>query len=121
MEVAQQSVRKMLVLVWSKETSIKEGAADAFRTIFLSPLDSDNSKAMLAVTAKRLCDLVQGANVGELASLDHIMAELAKVVSLMLSLAQSHSLNWYRQLPRVSRFDIYIDCAPAADGVHTCL
>jgi len=82
MEVAQQSIRKMLLLVWSKETSIKDAAADAFRTIFLSPLDTDGGKAMLAMTAKRLCDLVRGANVGELASLEHIMSELAKAKQL---------------------------------------
>ena len=37
----------------------------------------DSSKAMLMTTAKRLSELVCGASIGELASLEHIMTELA--------------------------------------------
>ena len=70
-EVAQQSLRKMLLLVWSKEPTVKDAVAEAYRAIFLAPLDAARGAPdALAATAQRLAALVQGANVGELASLE---------------------------------------------------
>ena len=90
MEVAQQSTRKMLLLVWSKENAIADSVVEAYHTIFLAPLQVEESKEMLAVTAQRLCALILGASVGELASLEKVLQQLAasKLLpsSLLLSL-----------------------------------
>jgi condensin complex subunit 1 len=77
MEVAQQSVRRMLLLVWSKEAGIKDGVIDAYRAIFLTPLTQDGSRQTLQTTAQRLACLVVGASVGEMTSLERVMSELA--------------------------------------------
>jgi len=54
MEVAQQSTRKMLLLVWSKETAIADSVAEAYHTIFLAPLQAEESNEMCAITAQVL-------------------------------------------------------------------
>ena len=86
MEVAQQSTRKMLLLVWSKETAIAESVAEAYHTIFLAPLQAEESKEMCTVTAQRLCELARGGSVGELTSLEKVMQQLAASKQLPSSL-----------------------------------
>jgi condensin complex subunit 1 len=86
MEVAQQSTRKMLLLVWSKETAVAESVVEAYHTIFLAPLQAEESKEMCAFTANRLCELVRGGSVGELASLEKVMQQLASSKQLPSSL-----------------------------------
>jgi condensin complex subunit 1 len=86
MEVAQQSTRKMLLLVWSKETAVAESVVEAYHTIFLAPLQAEESKEMCAFTANRLCELVRGGSVGELTSLEKVMQQLASSKQLPSSL-----------------------------------
>lgn len=86
MEVAQQSTRKMLLLVWSKENAIAESVVEAYHTIFLAPLQAEESKEMCAFTAQRLCELARGATVGELTSLEKVMQQLAVSKQLPSSL-----------------------------------
>jgi condensin complex subunit 1 len=86
MEVAQQSTRKMLLLVWSKETAVAESVVEAYHTIFLAPLQAEESKDMCAFTANRLCELVRGGSVGELTSLEKVMQQLASSKQLPSSL-----------------------------------
>ena len=77
MEVAQQSVRRMLLLVWSKEAGIHDGVVEAYRAIFLAPLAQDDSRPALQAAAQRLAGLVVGGSVGEMTSLERVMCELA--------------------------------------------
>ena len=47
---AEEGMRSMLLLIDSKETSIKEAVNEAFKSLFLMPDETDDSKRCLYVS-----------------------------------------------------------------------
>jgi condensin complex subunit 1 len=72
-------VRKMMMLVWSKDVAIKEHVITAYRQLFLQrPAEGvpRQQKAMAIATA--LVGLVIVATLGEVTSLEEIMTDMVK-------------------------------------------
>lgn len=73
---AIQGIRAMIVLIWSNEKSIKEAIVSAYRRVYLNnDEEGRNERARAAVVVKSLSELVQGATLGELISLEHLLKE----------------------------------------------
>jgi len=89
LENVDEGVRKMLMLVWSKEAGIKESVLDAFKRIYLdvSLGQSINGLAIPEelmrkqeglLIASNLISLVSGANLGEMTSLEELVTEMVR-------------------------------------------
>ena len=76
-------VRKLILLIWSQEKTIKESAISAYRRIYLDTDsdersgDSDKTSRQKAFSViKSLSELVVGAALGELISIEQLIKEL---------------------------------------------
>ncbi|CAH1239876.1 NCAPD2 [Branchiostoma lanceolatum] len=74
---AMEGVRRMLVLIWSGEKSVKEAVVEAYKRLYLSPTGGNLRARNLAVV-KNLTALTVGATVGELTSLEELICELVR-------------------------------------------
>jgi hypothetical protein len=88
---AIDGVRKMLALMWSKDTDIKQTAMDAYKRLYLSPDPAvyTTPKARQAVMAKNLIDLTVGANLGDLTSMEEMVRII--VFEIYCDLTPSHN------------------------------
>ncbi|KAK7496786.1 hypothetical protein BaRGS_00011995 [Batillaria attramentaria] len=68
-------IRRMLVLIWSKEQSVKDAVVAAYKRLYLE--STSGSQRTRAVTiVKNLSQLIYGASCGDLTSLEALMAQL---------------------------------------------
>ncbi|PVD36929.1 hypothetical protein C0Q70_03922 [Pomacea canaliculata] len=67
-------IRRMLVLIWSKEQAVKDTVVSAYKRLYLEPTGSQRAKAIAAV--KNLIKLILGASCGDITSLEALMTEL---------------------------------------------
>lgn len=81
---AMQGVRRMLPLIWSKESGVKEAVVDAYKKMYLSP-EGNNERACALAIVKNLSALTFGVTVGDLTSLEGLMIELMKTGDLTSS------------------------------------
>ncbi|XP_018015695.1 condensin complex subunit 1 isoform X2 [Hyalella azteca] len=73
---AMSGVREMLVLVWSQEQQVQSAVVEAYRQLYVTGGESGASDRCRAVQIVRnLTSLTTGANLGELASLEVIIAQ----------------------------------------------
>jgi len=79
-EKAHDGLRKMLMLVWSKENNIREALLKAYVDLYLTPppLESKNRRLGHLFVAKNLISLTIGATLGELTSLEELLFLLMK-------------------------------------------
>lgn len=70
-------VRRMLVLIWSRDTAVRDAVVEAYKGLYLDPV-APNARAKTAVIVKNLIALTQGASIGDLTSLEELMSELMK-------------------------------------------
>ncbi|RWS27166.1 condensin complex subunit 1-like isoform X1 [Leptotrombidium deliense] len=70
-------IRKMLPLVFSQETAVKEAVMSAYKNIYLesSQLNQLNSRNKAIAVVKSLTELVSGATVGEEISLEELLKQ----------------------------------------------
>jgi condensin complex subunit 1 len=74
-------VRKLILLVWSQEKSIKDSAISAYKRIYLDfenegRLSEASEKVKAFSVVKSLSELVMGATLGELISIEQLLKEL---------------------------------------------
>ncbi|XP_035829509.1 condensin complex subunit 1, partial [Aplysia californica] len=74
---AQVGVRRMLVLVWSQEQTVREAVVEAYRTLYLQPKEKNQRNVAVSVV-KNLTALLVGATVGDLASLETLVSEFVQ-------------------------------------------
>jgi condensin complex subunit 1 len=74
---AKEGVRKMLVLVWSKETAIKEALATAYKRLYIMQ-ESEGKRSRAMLIADNLISLTYGLTLGELASLEELMCQFMR-------------------------------------------
>ena len=73
-------VRRMLMLVWSKEATIKEAVVNAYKRLYIDiQCDSERSRASHIV--RNLTALITGATLGEITSLEEIVAQFVQTGS----------------------------------------
>ena len=72
-------VRKMMMLVWSKNQAIKDHVIEAYKTLFLQrPADGVPRQQKAMAVADALINLVHGATLGEVTSLEEIVTDMVK-------------------------------------------
>lgn len=71
-------VRRMIVLIWSQEKQIRDNVLSAYKKIYLESAQNEETNARVRAVAvvKTLTELVQGATVGELISIEQLLKEL---------------------------------------------
>lgn len=71
-------IRKMIVLVFSRDKSVKDAVIAAYKKLYIEPVQTENmssrNRAMSVVNS--LIELVHGATVGEMISLEELLKEL---------------------------------------------
>lgn len=71
-------IRKMIVLVFSRDKSVKDAVIAAYKKLYIEPVQTVNmssrNRAMSVVNS--LIELVHGATVGEMISLEELLKEL---------------------------------------------
>lgn len=77
-ESAGIGIQKMLMLIWTKETQIKECIKQCYINLYMTPPSNLDKKKSLLYIAKNLIGLVKGNTVGEMASLEELLTELYK-------------------------------------------
>ncbi|XP_015767731.1 PREDICTED: condensin complex subunit 1-like [Acropora digitifera] len=70
-------VRRMLVLIWSRDNAVRDAVVEAYKGLYLDP-EAPNARAKAALIVKNLITLTQGASIGDLTSLEELMSELMK-------------------------------------------
>ncbi|KAK3602734.1 hypothetical protein CHS0354_017179 [Potamilus streckersoni] len=70
-------IKKMLLLVSSKEPGIKEAVVAAYRRLYLSP-EGGNERSRALTVVKSLSCLIDDATLGELTALEGLIVELVK-------------------------------------------
>jgi len=70
-------VRRMLVLIWSRDNAVRDAVVEAYKGLYLDP-EAPNARAKAALIVKNLITLTQGASIGDLTSLEQLMSELMK-------------------------------------------
>ncbi|XP_077510850.1 CAP-D2 condensin subunit [Amblyomma americanum] len=74
---ATLGIRRMLPLVWSRESSIREAVANSYRDVYFNQ-PSANAKTKARNIADGLSDLVYSASSSELICLEQLVTELVK-------------------------------------------
>ncbi|XP_022111340.1 condensin complex subunit 1-like isoform X2 [Acanthaster planci] len=74
---AAKGVRQMMVLVWSKEQGVKEAVVAAYKRLYLSPQGGTQRARCLAIV-KNLMALTFCASLGQLTSLEELLAEFMR-------------------------------------------
>ena len=76
-EKSAAGVRKMMMLVWSKNAAIKEHVIAAYKTLFLTrPTEGVHRSQKAMAIATSLVSLVVGATLGEVTSLEEIVTDM---------------------------------------------
>ncbi|KAF2368286.1 Condensin complex subunit 1 C-terminal [Trinorchestia longiramus] len=76
---AMTGVREMLVLVWSREQQVQTAVVEAYRHLYITGAESGgNERTHAQHIVRNLTALTTGANLGELASLEEIIAQFMK-------------------------------------------
>lgn len=70
-------VRRMLVLIWSRDTAVRDAVVEAYKGLYLDPV-APNARTKTSLIVKNLITLTQGASMGDLTSLEELMSELMK-------------------------------------------
>ncbi|XP_032230454.1 condensin complex subunit 1 [Nematostella vectensis] len=92
-------VRRMLVLIWSRDAAVKEAVVEAYKGLYLDP-PAQNARAKMSLIAKNLTSLTQGASVGDLTSLEELMVELMKAKLIPAAVVK---LLWERFAMKVAQ------------------
>ncbi|KAH9513584.1 Condensin complex subunit 1 [Bulinus truncatus] len=74
---ATVGVRKMMVLIWSQETSVREAVVNAYRTLYLEPKEK-NQKTFAESVVKNLSSLFVGITFGDLMSYEALISQFVK-------------------------------------------
>eukprot|EP00057_Strongylocentrotus_purpuratus_P001456 XP_001199144.2 PREDICTED: condensin complex subunit 1 [Strongylocentrotus purpuratus] len=74
---AADGVLRMMGLIWSKEQSVKDAVVTAYKRLYLNPNGKTVRARSLAVV-RNLLQLTCGASLGELTSLEEMVAEFTK-------------------------------------------
>ncbi|CAL1534663.1 unnamed protein product [Lymnaea stagnalis] len=70
-------VRRMMVLIWSQEATVRDAVVDAYRTLYLEPKDK-NQRFIASSIVKNLSGLVVGSTCGDLTSLEALVTQFVK-------------------------------------------
>lgn len=70
-------IRRMLPLIWSRESGIKDAVVGAYKRLYLNPSDTNQRSKALTVV-KNLSALIHGATIGDLTSLEGLIVEFVK-------------------------------------------
>ncbi|KAK3753481.1 hypothetical protein QZH41_009881 [Actinostola sp. cb2023] len=99
-------VRRMLVLIWSRDNAVKESVVEAYKGLYLDP-PAPNQRAKTGIIVKNLITLTYGASIGDLTSLEELMGELmkAKLIpgSLIKLLWEKFTMKVAQTTPEESR------------------
>lgn len=71
---AMTGVRKMLMLVWSKEQEVKAAVVEAYRRLYINS-DNHNERTQALQIVENLSSLIVGATMGERTSLEEIVSQ----------------------------------------------
>ncbi|XP_071805504.1 condensin complex subunit 1-like [Asterias amurensis] len=74
---ALEGIRRMMVLVWSKEQGVKDAVVAAYKRLYLNPQGGTQRSRSLTIV-KSLMNLTFGARLGELTSLEELLGEFMK-------------------------------------------
>lgn len=74
---AVTGVRRMMVLIWSQEATVRDAVVDAYRALYLEPKDK-NQRSTASTIVKNLSGLLVGATCGDLTSLEALVTQFVK-------------------------------------------
>ncbi|KAK3104798.1 hypothetical protein FSP39_010318 [Pinctada imbricata] len=80
-------IRRMLHLIWSRESGVKDAVVSAYKRLYLNP-QGGNQRAKANAVVKNLSALVSGATLGDLTSMEGLMVELMKAGEIDNSVIQ---------------------------------
>lgn len=72
---AMIGVRKMLALIWSQETQVRDAVVSAYKKLYVN-IDASNPRSAALTVAKNLIALVRISTIGEITSLEKLIGEL---------------------------------------------
>ncbi|KAJ8320625.1 hypothetical protein KUTeg_002212 [Tegillarca granosa] len=97
-------VRRMLPLIWSKESGIKEAVVMAYKRLYLKP-KGGNQRANALAVVKNLSALTCGASLGDITSLEGLIAELMRSGEIDNSIKQVLWERFTLKIPNITPED----------------
>ncbi|XP_022328669.2 condensin complex subunit 1-like isoform X1 [Crassostrea virginica] len=94
-------IRRMLHLIWSRESSVKEAVVSAYKRLYLNP-QGGNQRSKAFSIVKNLSALLSGANLGDLTSLEGLVVELMKSGEIDQSVIQMLWERFAMKVPNTS-------------------
>jgi len=71
---AMIGVRRMLALIWSRESTIKDAVVGAYKRLYIN-VESNSVRSASAAIAQNLIALIVGATLGEVTSMEKLLSE----------------------------------------------
>eukprot|EP00092_Neocalanus_flemingeri_P032797 GFUD01035670.1.p1 GENE.GFUD01035670.1~~GFUD01035670.1.p1 ORF type:complete len:1485 (+),score=509.47 GFUD01035670.1:55-4509(+) len=71
---AMIGVRRMLALIWSRESTIKDAVVGAYKRLYIN-VESNSVRSASAAISQNLIALIVGATLGELTSMEKLVSE----------------------------------------------
>ncbi|KAG1681236.1 Condensin complex subunit 1 [Nymphon striatum] len=102
--IALTGIRKMLLLIWSKEIGIKEAIVGAYRRLYLNS-EGQNERAKALGIVKNLTHLMEDLTLGESTSLEELIAEFMKSKDLSKQVIQVLWEMFSLKLPNTTESD----------------
>eukprot|EP00794_Sanderia_malayensis_P003745 gene3745-4267_t len=100
---ANEGIRKMLALIWSRDAVVKEAVVNAYKKLYIET-GIDNQRNLALSVVNNLTTLTIGATLGDLTSLEELLKELYKmklIPSVVIQLLwQRFSLKVYTETDR---------------------
>ncbi len=94
-------IRRMLVLVWSKEQAVKDTVVGAYQRLYLNP-QGGNARAKALAVAANLTALTYGATTGDLTSLEQLICEFVQSGDLESKVIQVLWERFSRKIPNTT-------------------
>lgn len=102
--IMMMGIRRMLPLIWSRESGIKDAVVGAYKRLYLSPSDANQRSRALTIV-KNLSALVDGATIGDLTSLEGLIVEFVKSEELDQSVIQMMWERFTMKVPNTTSDD----------------
>ncbi|ESO89837.1 hypothetical protein LOTGIDRAFT_61640, partial [Lottia gigantea] len=91
-------IRRMLVLIWSSEETIKESVVNAYKRLYLNPNAGGNQRTVALAIVKNLSALLQGASLGDITSFDALIQQFVKSDDIGQTVIQ---VLWEKFIPKI--------------------
>ncbi|XP_055958438.1 condensin complex subunit 1 isoform X2 [Patella vulgata] len=96
-------IRRMLVLIWSSEQTIKDAVVGAYKRLYLNPQAGGNQRTVALAIVKNLTALLYGASLGDITSFEALIQQFVNGDDIGQNVVQ---ILWEKFIPKIPNTSI---------------